>query len=253
MEAYIVKISDDIAQWHHDLEDALRGEAIPLEEICGTIKKALGENLSEKDKSTIDDIKVNKIANRKSIAELSHIVVNTIVNDLVRTTQKNMNTIEEALTKKFENLTDEEISHKLYTEYEELDLPLAKENIAALSDVIKRERFSDVIRKRVHHSFAVERMNGKGKYIIRKLFEAYYNNPQQLPDGYVLHYMVDIGVFPNADKAKQKGIGFVRTRFDEIIKNMNVVQKLMLMRRICDHIACMTDQYAIEEFRKLYR
>ena len=34
-------------------------------------------------------------------------------------------------------------------------------------------------------------MNEKGKYIIRKLFEAYYAHPQQLPDGPILHLLVD--------------------------------------------------------------
>ena len=33
-EAYIVALADDIAQWHHDLEDALREGVLPLKKNC---------------------------------------------------------------------------------------------------------------------------------------------------------------------------------------------------------------------------
>ena len=97
-------------------------------------------------------------------------------------------------------------------------------------------------------------MNEKGKYIIRKLFEAYYAHPQQLPDGPILHFLVDMGSdkYRNIDDAKEAGIGEARVEFDKIIKNPNVYVECMLMRRICDHIASMTDHYAIEEYNNLY-
>lgn len=103
-------------------------------------------------------------------------------------------------------------------------------------------------------------MNEKGKYIIRKLFEAYYAHPQQLSDGIILHILVDSKyksvqnetTYNNIDEAINKGIGMARMDFDELIRNPNVWVKCILMRRICDHIASMTDHYAIEEYNSLY-
>ena len=98
----------------------------------------------------------------------------------------------------------------------------------------------------------VERMNEKGKYILRKLFEAYYAHPQQLPDGPILHFMVDIGEYKTIEEARQAGLGDVRTKFDEKMKNPKLIVRSVLLRRVCDHIASMTDRYAMEEYRHLY-
>ena len=97
-------------------------------------------------------------------------------------------------------------------------------------------------------------MNEKGKYIIRKLFEAYYAHPQQLPDGQILHFLVDVGSqkYKNINDAKSAGIGEARGEFEKIMENPGVYAECMLMRRICDHIASMTDHYAIEEYNNLY-
>ena len=35
-------------------------------------------------------------------------------------------------------------------------------------------------------------MNAKGKYIIKKLFQAYYSNPQQLDDSTIIQYMKEM-------------------------------------------------------------
>ena len=44
----------------------------------------------------------------------------------------------------------------------------------------------------------------------------------------------------------------MRNRFAKIMENPTLMQKAMLMRRIFDHIASMTDRYAIEEYNNLY-
>lgn len=57
--------------------------------------------------------------------------------------------------------------------------------------------------------------------------------------------------YTNIDKARELGIGEARVDFEKIIKNPNIYAQCMLMRRICDHIASMTDHYAIEEYNNL--
>lgn len=56
----------------------------------------------------------------------------------------------------------------------------------------------------------------------------------------------------NIGNAVTDGIGILRVGFDELIKNPNIFVKCVLMRRICDHIASLTDHYAIDEYNHLY-
>ncbi len=247
IEAYIVKMADEFAQWHHDLEDAMRGGALPIETISKNIKESLKMHLSDEDITIINRIVKDKKMDRKTIAELSHIVINTLVNSMVETTQRNMEIIKTELQDKgIDN------AETVFRKYDDLSLSINKDSIVCISDDIDTSIFEGLIRGSVHHSRNVERMNEKGKYIIRKLFEAYYTHPQQLPDGPILHLLVDIGEYKTIDKVRKMGIGTARVRFEEIMKNPNIHIQCVLMRRICDHIASMTDRYAIDEYNNLY-
>lgn len=246
-EAYIVKKADDIAQWHHDLEDAMREGVLPLKKICNTIQKSLNSALNDSDKQKLANIEKVTIIDRKCIAELSHIVVNTLVNDLVETSINKFKELEKIL-----NLKKIDDAEKLFKEFDDLDLGVCRDEMITFSSKIETNIFKDVIKASIHHSRNVERMNEKGGYIIRKLFEAYYAHPQQLPDGPILHFLVDIGKYHSIDQAKEAGIGEARVEFDKIIQNPNIYIECMLMRRTCDHIASMTDHYAIEEYNSLY-
>ena len=246
-EAFIVRWADEISQWHHDLEDAMRGKALPIERICQTIKKSLNNHLDENSITILDNISNSSKMDRKAIAQLSHIVVNTLVNSLIDKSKENFETIKNELNQKEINR-----SEKVFMEYDSLGLSIPKEAIIKIHEDINYEEFEGIIKGSVHHSRNVERMNEKGKYIIRKLFEAYYAHPQQLPDGPILHLLVDTGEYPTIDDAKQKGIGEARVHFDKVMENPNIHVKCVLMRRICDHIASMTDHYAIEEYNNLY-
>ena len=68
----------------------------------------------------------------------------------------------------------------------------------------------------------------------------------------ILHFMVDIGKYETIEKARLNGMGIIRTEFGKMMENPKTVYRCQLMRRICDHIACMTDRYAIEEYNNLY-
>lgn len=248
-EAFIVKLADDIAQWHHDLEDAMREGVLPISRICETIQESLGGKLTAEELVVLDQIKSSKWMDRKCLAELSHIVVNTLVNDVVEVSKRNFEQLETELEEK--KVTEAE---RLFKEYDSLGLSIDRENVITLSEGIKQEKFKGIIRGSVHHSLNVERMNEKGKYIIRKLFEAYCAHPQQLPDGPILHLLVEMkrNGYENLAVAKENGIGEARLEFEKIMRNPNIYQQCLLMRRICDHIASMTDHYAIEEFNNLY-
>lgn len=246
-EADIVRWADDIAQWHHDLEDALRDGILPLKKICDTIQNSLEEAMVETDRKKLKSFQKKRLMDRKSIAELSHIVVNTLVNDLVETSGNNLKEL-----RRFLENHGEGNSIRVFTDFEGLKYGTPRGAIIGLSPRIQINIFKNTIKESIHHSRNVERMNEKGKYIIRKLFEAYYSHPQQLPDGPILHLLVDIGEYKTIDGARNSGIGEARVKFESIMKNPPVLIQCLLMRRICDHIASMTDHYAVEEYNNLY-
>lgn len=248
-EAYIVRIADDIAQWHHDLEDAMREGVLPLKKICDTIYISLDKALDDTDRRKLLDIGETTLIDRRCIAELSHIVINTLVTDLVDKSEENLNKLKETLNQK--GIVDPE---QVFKHFDSLNLGKNRDEVISFSSNIETDGFKEVIKASIHHSRSVERMNEKGKYIIRKLFEAYYAHPQQLPDGQILHFLVDVGSqkYKNINDAKSAGIGEARGEFEKIMENPGVYAECMLMRRICDHIASMTDHYAIEEYNNLY-
>ena len=251
-EGYVVKLADDIAQWHHDLEDAIRGKAVPLEIIYSTIIKSLKNALSDSDIQVLNDEKNRSLTDRRCMAVLSHIVINTLITDLVENSKKNLEELKKALKNVYPESSEKQIAKKLYGKYDEQKTGIKKDSIIAFSENIHEEEFKRTINKSVHYSKEVIRMNEKGCYIIRKLFEAYYAHPQQLPDGPIVHFMVEAGKYENIDEAKKEGSGLIRTEFNEIMKNPSLILQCLLMRRICDHIASMTDRYAIEEYHSLY-
>ena len=102
-------------------------------------------------------------------------------------------------------------------------------------------------------------MNTKGQYIIKKLFEAYYDNPQQLPNHSMVQFLISTDQYKSKESAMAQvskfGEGVLRTKFMTYYKSKaydTQENKLKLIRVICDHIASMTDNYAIEEFQRLY-
>ena len=101
-------------------------------------------------------------------------------------------------------------------------------------------------------------MNTKGQYIIRKLFQAYFANPQQLPNHSIVQFLIGVNEYKSKESAAKAiikmGEGVVRTKFNKFYNSnrYDYQSKFELMRVICDHISCMTDNYAIEEFKRLY-
>ncbi|EGD50400.1 deoxyguanosinetriphosphate triphosphohydrolase [Thermoanaerobacter ethanolicus JW 200] len=90
------------------------------------------------------------------------------------------------------------------------------------------------------YSFEINRMDKKGKMYIEKLFEAYYLNPDRLPD-----YVFEKYNYLSGDRK------ITRSTFDK--ETISYLQNdIVFIRTIAEHIAGMTDIYAIDEYRRLY-
>lgn len=67
--------------------------------------------------------------------------------------------------------------------------------------------------------------------------------------------MIEVGEYEDLASATTRGIGAVRTKFENFLssdKHFTINNKIALMRKICDHIAGMTDHFAMEEYKNLY-
>ena len=102
----------------------------------------------------------------------------------------------------------------------------------------------------------VQRSDSKGKYIIKNLFEAYYTNPQQLPDTVIINTYRTFHKNEKSDIDYMGDIGEIRHKFESDITSYRGSgqdnKDICLMRMICDYIAGMTDNFAISEYEKLY-
>ncbi|NWF65405.1 MAG: deoxyguanosinetriphosphate triphosphohydrolase [Chloroflexi bacterium] len=99
------------------------------------------------------------------------------------------------------------------------DIQKLKHNVAGYSEEMQRHNreLKDLLYKKLYRHYRVVRMQVKAERIISDLFQAYRAEPAALPE---------------------------HVQF--------FIEKRGLERTICDHIAGMTDRYAIEEHQKMF-
>lgn len=239
LEAYVVSVADEIAQRHHDLEDAITGNLITKAEV----NKIISENLCQNHclDATLDNTQYEKA--------LSSFIVNMLVSNLIRESESNVL----AFQKKYN------ITNPLQRD----NLPFTEELRNLISyplDFKEREvAFAKEIRSRVISSYDIQSSDARGTYIIKKIFQAYYESPQQLPDNSIISFLLRKSSSPyknitEINEVKHaRGIGYLRKAFTDMYSHgLDFDDDVLLMRVICDHIAGMTDNYAISTYRKLY-
>ena len=189
IEAQIANVADELTYTAHDLDDGLRSGMITTDMLSGI---ALWEIVVESvgwQGGVLDDMARHQIIRR---------LIGMEVNDIVQN-------------------TDQRLRESLVRSVDELQrLPY---NVVTFSDDMRRRNrdIKDFLYSRLYRHYRVMRMAVKAENIIRKLFEAYQNEPSMLP-----HHVQ--GQIP------EKG----------------------LERTICDYLAGMTDRYAVDEYAKLF-
>jgi dGTPase len=100
----------------------------------------------------------------------------------------------------------------------------------------------DFVYRNIIHSFPIARRDGQARLVVRGLFLAFHDNPRLLPDdvlrqyaaGRKLRYLRDISLSEVPREADR-----------------NYRFRPEFLRAIADHIAGMTDKFALEEFEDL--
>ncbi len=218
LEAQTVNWSDEIAQQAHDLEDGL--EMIPEAKIeaLEISRRIRGKRGLPSDPSL-----------RR--AELVRGLYHEMIADLIHASSRR---IDDFLAKR--RVTSAAGFDRLRER-----LP---GNLVAFSEEGER-RYRELkafVYENIIHSFPIARCDGRARLVMRGIFLAFHENPRLLPDDVLQAY------------ARDEKIRFLRrVSLAEVEREarMRYHHRPRFLRAIADHIAGMTDKFALSEYESL--
>lgn len=259
-EAFVVAKADEIAQRHHDIEDGIEANIINKTMLINKIEDLFKDDIIDKD--IIGKIK-NECDKEFYIPLLSRLVVNLLTSKLIEDSKQNLSDFKK---EKVINNCDDLI--KLRAELNFTDEEERINYAQDFSDADKELKY--FLYEIIINSNLAQKMDGKSDFLLRQITKAYITNPQQLPDGTI------ITLFNNLNKRLEKNYtkdklleklrendisendlkesnpGVLRITLSKLHKSRIDEYNYTLLRTICDYIAGMTDQYAINQYKELY-
>lgn len=135
------------------------------------------------------------------------------------------------------------------------------------------DQLGKMLKNSILDSYEVQKMDGKGAFVVRKLLRAYVSNPQQLPDEYISRFIrielrrhLPDDVFTNF--ISTVGNDNMSISHDvntwqvyecrqalRVIKSDQYLSNItysILLRIVFDYVAGMTDTFALKQYRELY-
>lgn len=218
LEGQVVAIADEIAQCTHDLEDGIRSEIIPIKDLKNI--KLVQEVIKQRN---IDFTRINSTVEARN--QLIKVMVGFLIDDVYISSC-------ERLSNKFDNQENVPCYKNIDDTYKELFVDFS-DNIKELVEDLSAIKSHYILSSQI-----ISQSDSKAEHLIKQLYKAYYKHPLQLPDYILKRYYL------------KKGIKLNRV---EIAKEINLLQEdIEFQRLICDHIACMTDQFVEREYKLLY-
>lgn len=272
IEALIVELADEIAQRHHDVEDALEINIISFGELLIKLKLYYSDFLNDDNSSFLMDAQAYRENKDIAISMLGSFIINLLSWEAINMINIQLGEIQDKY-----NITCREDFQELKKDSE--FVKMLKNTIGFKNNLLERKdkEFKDYICGRILHSHKVQCMDGKGNYVIREIFKAYLDNPQQLPDKTIVRLFNNIEEYINENINNEYDedvnnlrqfitelhertenmdslvkIGEVRDVLEQLNSANNISYKQVLMRTICDYIAGMTDKYALDLYAELY-
>lgn len=251
-EGLLVAVCDEIAQRHHDIEDGLIAKVIRLPDILDWIDQLLFPHFNKDEIRLFNSL---KNADRKySIPKLSKLVVGCLNRLLIDNSKNNLRAFFKHFSinsrKDFEE-SYPRLSLDMKFKAEHGEIPIS--NIISYPPNLKadQEIFKKQLKNGILNSYQVQRMDGKARFVIRRIAKAYLSNPQQMPDGMVS--LLFQRCFPDKESIKDLFIGDKRAWLDKMYYSSTTSEyREELIRLICDFISAMTDDFAIIEHARLY-
>ena len=155
LEAQVADIADLIAYNNHDVDDGLRAGLITFEQLSSC------ELFSRE--QTLVSSKWSDLSNKRMIHEVIRRMINTLVSDLIATSQTNIKTLDPS------NIHDVRKAEK----------PLIGLSKAVAAQNTELKRF---LNKQLYNHPKVEKMSEEAKRVIRQLFDAFMSEQTLLPE-----------------------------------------------------------------------
>lgn len=223
LEGQAVGWADEVAQQAHDLEDGLRFvepvkvEAIALSKVV--IERLGGSYAAAKDGTV-----------RRAM--LIRGMIDVLVTDLIQTSRA---TIERWLAARKITSPD-----AFYRERRKLPGSLVAPSKEGERLYLSLKEF---IYQHIIHSHAVSQHDGRAQRVVSALFAQYLKNPRLLPDYALLRYRDLAGVSYLREVPLKRIEAEIAASYRE---------KPLFLRCIADHLAGMTDSYAIAEYDQMF-
>ena len=230
---------------HHDVEDSYHMDILDREAILDKIQNCFGELLTGENKTNFDDV-ANSKNKQYFLPLISRFLVNLYNKDLINTSLSNMARLIQSA-----NLNNRDDFTNIYPS---LNIHEVKKVVTFSSQLLEADKkFKKFIKNAILNSFFAQRMDGKGIFVIRRLFKAYLTNPRQLHDSTIVYVY---NLFENKcenvlDISKQK-LGSYRDDIGKASNKKDPRFQTSLLRAICDHISGMTDGFVLSEYERLY-
>jgi len=224
LEGQIVSLADELAQQSHDLEDGLNAREVPIRKVE---KLKIAAQVIQK---IHDEYGASNDFQKRNL--LIRGIIHLCVTDIVLYSAKRI----QAWLKEHGIRTTKDFLPKR---------DLLKHNLITFSPKQKAlfKELKDFVHQYIINSFSVNRADGRARHFIKALFRAYYLNPRQL-QSYVLIKFKDSENIPYLRDVSAAEV-------DEEIKK-HYQGRVSFLRAIGDHIAGMSDQYALDEYEKLF-
>lgn len=278
VEAFLVRWADEIAQRHHDIEDAYFQKIMSPNQIVKQLEPL--NNLAKSDELKNIYLEMKKIARGgEEICDrewelfphyLAEFVIGVYVSVSIEEIKKELKSVIEKY-----RIASSDDFEKIYHSKDKINdinsmLSLKNTSIGKNDKIL-----NDGLKYAILDSYEVQRMDGRSEYIIRRLLRAYKSNPQQLPNMYINRLLKDgIDEFLQTKERDyllsevNKALGYdilpenrknwqdyeCRNALRIMLKTPESERIIspILMRMIFDYVSFMTDRLAYEEYKELY-
>ena len=224
LEGQAVAVADEIAQQTHDLEDGLRARSVQLETV---------EELA------VAQRVIEEVGPDRYYSEKSWIRQNTLVRGLIRLFVSDAVAASAARIQRFlerHDITDHAGFVRLSRSVSQTTVWLSPE-ITEFFDELKSFIYSRII-----NQGPVSRQDWRARKVMTALFRAYWTAPATLPDYLLKRAAEELDLPYLRDLPLKKIAGTVAERYHSTPG---------FARLIVDHLAGMSDRFALEEYRNL--
>jgi dGTPase len=224
LEGQAVAVADEIAQQTHDLEDGLRARAVDLGTVEGLLvsQRVIAEIGSETYFNTQPWIRQNNLVRG---------LIRLFISDVVESSAVRINRFLER-----HEISDHEGFSKVAREMSQTTVWMSTETEELFSE-LKSFIYANII-----NQGPVSRQDWRARRVMTALFGAYWTEPAILPDYLLMRANEELGLPYLRELPLKRIAATVAERYHSAPG---------FARLIVDHLAGMSDRFALEEYRAL--